>query len=89
MYKIHYRFDTIAAMAERMTTLRVGRSNSVVGVRTLGVFGGRLGSQARRYYPFGALVVLPDVIPRSPWTEQQDEDSIPPDTCVFPEDPLF
>jgi hypothetical protein len=83
MYKVHYRFDTIVAMVERMTGVRISRTSAIVGVRTSGVFGHRLGGHARRYYPFGALVVLPADMPGLPYTEQAEDPDLPPGVGPF------
>lgn len=84
MYKVYYRFDTLASFVEKVTDLRVGRANALVGVRAEGVFGHRIGRHARRHHPFGALLVLPIIPPPAPYIEQPEEGEGEPELIFSP-----
>lgn len=54
-----YRFPTLASSLEAMTPYRLYPGRGIIGVRVDDLLGLSMGIGARRHYPYGYFMILP------------------------------
>ena len=84
MSKVYYRFETVSAMVERITGLKVTNNGEIYGVWLAPSLRGWLGSGAQRFHPyeFPPLVVVP-AQPSPPETWDWVDDEFWPPSATF------
>jgi hypothetical protein len=73
MKSFTYRFRTLSALAEEVTSLKMGADGRVLGASLYGGLRECFGAGAKRHYPFGILFVPPMDFPPTPFQEMPEE----------------
>jgi hypothetical protein len=68
-----YRFDTFSSYIEQSTGLKIGPGGKIIGLNRHSFLHENFGAGARRFYPFGCLLVLPTELPPHPFEELPED----------------